>query len=1482
MAFAQSSNNAIAFPSSNNSFLGKGGSTTQTGVDLFTGTAQVSVPICALNSLDMSIPISLSYVDGRGVKIQEYASQVGLGWQINAGGGISRVVRGFPDEQQNGYLGDGSLPSGAIGTGQQWGKVVANELSNTVVWTSAQATAITGINGTSSGPPTADGEPDIYYVKTPFFSAQFTFDENGNAIFPNSNGLKVIANNFYNSGSYGNSSFEVIDEQGNQYYFGSSSSSVENTTTTLFNTSYTFPTTWYLDKIVSFNSRDVITLSYASYASSDVNNHYMSTTYFDGFGHVNTDNTPVTSTVLQPKMVTTISGPLGEIDLSYATGRQDDNNAVQLSSIVLKAYNPLASYNGTTLKTFNFNYSYFGSPSSDPNVLRLRLDNITVAGNTTQTSTPVTLKTFTYNTSLNLPSRTSLSSVDYFGYYTYYSGSNTYNQSLPANVTYAQADILTAVKDITGSSWNFYYELNDYLNSGTNTPVGGLRVNKLAQTLPSGESIYTTYSYVDASGKSTGQILSNSYLINIGYSSCGVNKTFSESPSDYYDLNGNFVGYSSVKATDQTGGYSISTFSNFSNFPDNLNYANSNPNGIPDITSSISLAYKRGLMLDQAVYDASGNLLRDDATPLASYVSLTSPAAKKAWAYHWANMTFGVSGSGYSNSCSFGASSTYWAYVENFRPQSVTHTDYDQVTRSASVQKNISYTYSSVNKRLVKTVTSTDSKGLSLTQTYYYPDESTIPMVSGSSEQNSITALSNANRVAVPIHESDNRNGTITQVHNTYSTSVNNNLFLTQTSAYVSDPVNTTATLVKQENFTYDVVTSNLVASSLLGGKPTGYLYKYKSALPVAKAVNAVSTYNTTMVPASQYATINLTTANSGTTTFTSQVTGNIVLQINANAGTTYSIFYSLSGPSNQSGYLCAQRSAVTCSYPETATLNNMPAGTYTLYINLNSGSSSSKGITATYTVLTPSTAVTAGFFFEGFEDGAAGTWGSNAHSGNAYYNGINSPYSVTFTRPDSRSYIIQWWSWTAGGKWVMHQQAYTGTMTLPGIIDDVRIFPSDAMLTTMTYNPLVGVTGETDPSGRTTTTEYDGLSRVSVQRDLNRNIIAKNCYNFAGQSISCPVTTTWSNSAQSQAFTRNNCGSGYIAGGATYTVAAGTYTSTISQSDADQQAYNDIALNGQNYANTNGTCTPMWHNVAQSGNFTRNNCPAGYNGTTVTYTVAAGTYGSAISQADADQQAINDVNANGQNYANANGICSLLYYNVPESGNFTRNNCPSGYAGATVTYTVAANTYSSTVSQADANQKAINDVNANGQNYANANAACLLLYYNVVESGNFTRNNCPSGYTGTTVTYTVAANTYSSTISQADANQKAINDVNANGQSYANAHGACNQTPVQHFGDLIMSGNSTAQTSFTTAVVGTITLSIDPNAGTTYSLSYNLSGPSPKSGTLCVSRSAVTCGSTPSTATFTNMPIGTYTLTINLSSGTSSSKGMSYTYYAF
>lgn len=60
------------------------------------------------------------------------------------------------------------------------------------------------------------------------------------------------------------------------------------------------------------------------------------------------------------------------------------------------------------------------------------------------------------------------------------------------------------------------------------------------------------------------------------------------------------------------------------------------------------------------------------------------------------------------------------------------------------------------------------------------------------------------------------------------------------------------------------------------------------------------------------------------------------------------------------------------------------------------------------------------------------------------------------------------------------------------------------AQVITYTHKPLVGITSETDPTGRTVYYEYDTFSRLRLQKDEQGNILKKYCYNYAGQPVDC------------------------------------------------------------------------------------------------------------------------------------------------------------------------------------------------------------------------------------------------------------------------------------------------------------------------------------------------------------------------------------------
>ncbi|MBN2891013.1 MAG: hypothetical protein JXL97_04025 [Bacteroidales bacterium] len=66
-------------------------------VDLYTGRISVSYPIFDLSTNNISLPITLDY-SSSGLKVNDISSWVGIGWNLNAGGVISRNMNGIPDE----------------------------------------------------------------------------------------------------------------------------------------------------------------------------------------------------------------------------------------------------------------------------------------------------------------------------------------------------------------------------------------------------------------------------------------------------------------------------------------------------------------------------------------------------------------------------------------------------------------------------------------------------------------------------------------------------------------------------------------------------------------------------------------------------------------------------------------------------------------------------------------------------------------------------------------------------------------------------------------------------------------------------------------------------------------------------------------------------------------------------------------------------------------------------------------------------------------------------------------------------------------------------------------------------------------------------------------------------------------------------------------------------------------------------------------
>jgi hypothetical protein len=64
-------------------------------------------------------------------------------------------------------------------------------------------------------------------------------------------------------------------------------------------------------------------------------------------------------------------------------------------------------------------------------------------------------------------------------------------------------------------------------------------------------------------------------------------------------------------------------------------------------------------------------------------------------------------------------------------------------------------------------------------------------------------------------------------------------------------------------------------------------------------------------------------------------------------------------------------------------------------------------------------------------------------------------------------------------------------------IIDELRLYPSDALMTTYTYIPLIGMSSTCTPNNYISYYEYDNFNRLKVVRDMDKNILKQYDYQY-------------------------------------------------------------------------------------------------------------------------------------------------------------------------------------------------------------------------------------------------------------------------------------------------------------------------------------------------------------------------------------------------
>lgn len=519
-------------------------------VSYYTGTASVTVPLYSIKTTSNELDIDLQY-SSSGFKPGDDASWAGLGWSLNAGGVITRAVRGNPDLRNGnkGYYCQVPLPPNNI-------------YNNYNVYSSTQSADITSFKEMLRG--WEDGEPDVYYYSFPGYSGKFVMGKpaptSGTKYEVSRTNLDII----YDESVFAHEGWIITDGNGYKYYFYASeftdqymnSSNIAITNNAAFESSMSIDpinastvSSWYLNKIEA-PSGETITFDYTVQGASTANSP---------IAYYEEDNTMLNWGVVTPSCSTVLQGryynyqvtrekhfPLYLNKITFKTGyilinaNESDiyRTDVDYQGTAPQKFKKLEVYDNANnlIKKVVMNYGYFGTAGSTINS-RLRLDQVTEYASDGVTAKPAHVFTY-FNATGTFPDKNT-KALDWWNYYNgmynnttlisrVKAGTTTYNGGVrlastnadDPTVAFLKNGILTSVIYPTGGQTVFDYERNEYGNTsdldgfGTiSKNAGGVRIKSVTNYDPDNVATLKRYFYTNE-GYTTGTTTSSGLLVN--------------------------------------------------------------------------------------------------------------------------------------------------------------------------------------------------------------------------------------------------------------------------------------------------------------------------------------------------------------------------------------------------------------------------------------------------------------------------------------------------------------------------------------------------------------------------------------------------------------------------------------------------------------------------------------------------------------------------------------------------------------------------------------------------------------------------------------------------------------------------------------------------------------------------------------------------------------------------------------------------------
>lgn len=1182
----------------------------------FTGTASIGIPLYDLKGKELDVPISLSY-HASGIKVAQEATWVGLGWDLVPGGRITLQIKGGYDRYTDQYY------QGEWGAQSQ---SMVNYLKNQVGAYTTQSSVVFGctMNPTSSGNPIlptyhdpsyicnlwlnhpnfsrqdlwsflylsakyASLEPDMYNLNflgrsLSFYKEPFT----GKIIIKNEN-YHYRINEINNGG--GSIGWEVIDDLGVKYIFQQ-----EEKTHYLGALAGLYPeitTSWLLTQITSVNG-ETINFTYANFgieiAAPNISESKISVTggFANESGYSETTNrNDINDVVYQrPQYLQQIESKnaLITFDLGYRTDIGGLGTR-KLDGIKIKS-----KLTNQTIRHIKFNYEYFGSTTSHPMYYntslidyqshgstsvaermhqRLKLNSVDISG--PEEFNGVEKYRFLYNPTL-LPNKVSLAQ-DHWGYfnnvnninvsatavsftpslvslvdeglipYPYPPGTDinlSGNANRAANEQYAQAAMLTSVIYPTGGFTNFEYELHrSGLNNNKNFKGGGLRIKQLSNfTGENQPEKVTIYEYLrDAS---EGTIGSGIYLGNIDYSKASI---------DYEDFNSdnNYGGSGSITDGGRKDRVTRTMFSN-----GNLNVAGSN----------VGYAQVRVKSIDY---------LENKQSTVVKKFQVRSP-----WPANTGGPGVFTEGAGPLITESF-------VIVPGFLYQAPTPDTYlegklmeeDYLDNSGARVKRIKNHYKQhlIKDEFysVKVINSSMTKDGRQNLFFHYAFE---PVRSFFTTLDSTTV--------------ENFNGSDILKEKTQ--------FLTNSSYQIEKTIRFNSDQTATVNYTttplsYLSLPTLPQTSGLTGNALSLQEMKIRNLinLPVEKLNIKRNADQSEHVIDGSYLKYD----------FQGNILDAYMLQnaqpipIGQFVNTSYNSGVNNSDLVKDSRYVLEQSASYTNLSKFPKEVNSK--GRYEAFIFDNvQNVLNAKVINAKYQDIA----------YSSFESAETGNWIINGGTIDSQYahTGKNSLVlsggnSISAGISTGGNYIVSYWlksgSINVNGTnpapvqtingWTYFEHTLSlganNSVTIVGdaIVDELRLYPSDANFTSFTYEPLIGVSSSSDTKSLTNYFEYDQFNRLKNVLNGKREIIKSYGYNYTPNISAITPTGIYFNDEITVSLPKQ-CPSGQTGSSVPYTVPANRYYSFLGKAAANQLAQDDINANAQNNANNLGTCgtTPV------------------------------------------------------------------------------------------------------------------------------------------------------------------------------------------------------------------------------------------------------------------------------------------------------------------